>query len=99
MISIYCKKIISQNTTILACCDKELIGKTFEENDLCIEIKESFYKGKIANEKELAAFLKESNNINLVGNKVIKVAKEQGYLNDNNIITIDGVKHAQIYKI
>ena len=89
----------TSNVNLLACADKELIGKTFKEKNLEIEVKESFYKGKEVNEKELKVLFKEADNINLLGEKCISAAKKDGIIKDSDIIRINGVPHAQIYKI
>ena len=88
----------TKDYSLLACCDKELIGKTLKEKDIEISVNKRFYKEKEVNEIELKKLLKKANNINLLGKKCVKVALTEGFINKNNIIKISGVPHVQIYK-
>lgn len=85
--------------TLLACCDEELAGKTLKEKKLEITLKESFYKEKKTSEKELEALLKKADSINLFGKKCVEIAKRKGLIKEADIIKVNGVPHAQIYKI
>ncbi|MDD4250974.1 MAG: DUF424 family protein [Candidatus ainarchaeum sp.] len=85
--------------TILAVCDKEHIGKTFEEGNIFFEAKERFYKDKEITQKELEELLDSADSINMFGNKCVKVAQKKGLINETQVILINGIKHVQIYKI
>ena len=49
--------------------------------------------------KELRNKLHEFENINIVGNKAVQVALDEGVVSDENVIEIAKVKHVQIFKI
>ncbi|MCX8158215.1 MAG: DUF424 family protein [Candidatus Diapherotrites archaeon] len=87
------------NNEVLACCDKELLGKKVRYKDIEIEIKESFYGKKEIDEKKLAELLKEFKNINLIGNKTVNVAIREGIVSEKNVMEIDKIKHTVIIKI
>ena len=89
----------SQGKSVLAACDKNILGKKIEEGKICFEVKESFYKGKEAGKKELAELLKNYSNINLVGEKTVAVAIEEKVTEEKNILMIQGVPHVQIFRI
>ncbi len=99
MIKMFAKKYEIEYKTILAVCDKELIGKEFEDGKIFFRASEKFYKGKKVNEKELKNLLLEADSINLFGNKCVGIAEKQGLINETQIILIKGIKHAQIYQI
>ena len=80
---------------VVAVCDSNLIGKRFEEDDLQLDITERFYKGQEISEDELINILKNSENINVVGEESIKAAIKSGMISENNIIRIKGIPHAQ----
>lgn len=84
---------------ILAVCDEDIIGKKFEQGDLCIEVSEVFYKDKKVDKKELEDLLKYYDNINIVGKDSIKIALELGIIEKENIIQIKGIPHVQIFAI
>lgn len=80
---------------VIAVADKELIGKTLEENNLELKITERFYKGEEKTEEEIIKILKEATNINLVGKKAINAALKAGIISKENILTIQNIPHAQ----
>ncbi len=59
--------------TVVAACDAELIGQTFEEGEMVLKVT-SFYDDFSASEEELLVDLKAVARANLVGKKVVNVA-------------------------
>ncbi|MGC8663250.1 MAG: DUF424 domain-containing protein [Thermoplasmata archaeon] len=92
-ISIHIWKV--QNEIMLAACDSNLLGKKFEEGELHIEVKTEFYHKTYTTEKSFRNVLKKATIINLVGENVIRIAIEEGVIDENNIIRISNVPHAQ----
>lgn len=95
----YCKTYSVENNTILACCDKEVLGKNLKEGNYDIRIEEDFYRGEEITEEKLAELLKEYKNINLFGKKSVGVALKQGLLSEKDIIKIEGIEHAIIMRL
>ena len=87
------------NSVVLACCEKELLGKTIKEGNYFLEIKGEFYKDKLIDERELGKLLKEADNINLLGERPVSVALKEGLIKESDIIRIKGVPHVNIFKI
>ncbi len=87
------------NNAVLAVCDKELCGKTFKGKETEFVVSKDFYKGEPVSIKELQGKLHEFESINIVGNKAVQVALEEGIVSDENVIEIAKVKHVQIFKI
>lgn len=85
--------------TILAVCDKEHLGKEFEDKKLCFRVSEKFYGNKGINEKELIDLIKKVDSANLFGNKCVEILEKQDLISESNVILIKGIKHAQIYKV
>ena len=52
-------KIIKSYRDIVAICDSELLGKRFEEGELQLEIKESFFNGDKLSETEVFEVMKK----------------------------------------
>jgi len=96
---LYLKKYIFGSDTMVAVCDKELIGKSFGDRGLHLKISESFYKGEEATEREVVDSLKHATIANLVGERAIKCARDNALIEEANVIFVDGVPHAQIVKI
>lgn len=91
---IYLKIHRSGESTIIALCDKELVGKKFEDKKLQLNITERFYKGEALPEDQIIEILREAANINIVGKKSIEAALKAGVIEKENIIKIKGIPHA-----
>lgn len=93
------KKHITEYKLTLAVCDKEHLGKTFEEGEISFTASERFYKGEEITPTELEELIKEANSVNLFGNKCVEHAEKKGLISKESIIKIKGIKHAQIYRV
>ncbi|WP_456326858.1 DUF424 domain-containing protein [Palaeococcus sp. (in: euryarchaeotes)] len=96
---IYVKVYHVQGEVLVAACDENLLGKTFREGELKLEVKERFYKGELREVGELKALLSEATIANLVGEECVGKAVELGYVDKDRILRIEGVPHAQIAKM
>jgi len=93
-------KIYHQNGEIMvAACDEDLLGQTFEDGELQLQVHNAFYDGFRVDEKGLIQQLGNSTIANLVGEIVVKCALDAGLINDGSIIRIQGIPHAQLYRI
>lgn len=87
------------NTTMLATCDAELLGKTLKEGKITFHIHEKFYKGSRVTLEEAVQLIKESTIVNMVGHRIVKKAIEHGFVHPEAVLLIEGVPHAQIIKM
>lgn len=92
--------VIDSSRTIVAACDKELIGKLFEEGILQLEVKETFYKGEETSKEEgikiFQNMKKEDATFNLIGKKTIQTALEAGIINEKHIGRVNKIPFALI---
>lgn len=72
-----------------------MIGQTFSDGTLTLEVSEFFYKGEIASLSDVGNALEDAAIVNIVGERSIAHALEHGFITEDNIIVIDGVPHAQ----
>ena len=93
------KKHEHETTSVLAVCDKEHLGKTYEDGKLFFNVSERFFSGEEIGENELIELIKEVDSINFFGNKCVEIAQKEGLISESNVNTIKGFKHAQVYKI
>lgn len=84
---------------ILAVCDREHLGKTFESGEISFTVSEKFFKGEAVTETELEKLLEEADSANFFGNKCVAIAQKKGLISESGVILISGIKHAQIYNI
>jgi hypothetical protein len=95
MTEIAMKVYKSAGEILVAACDSDLLGKTFKEGNLQIEIAGDFYDDIRADNKLLIQNLSICTVANLVGEKTINYAVDAGFVDSNCIIYIDGIPHAQ----
>ena len=81
---------------LVAVCDSELIGKTFKEGDLKIEIKESFYGDKDVGEEEVKRALRMPTIANITGKRAVELAIKLGIIDKENVLKIGDCWHAQM---
>mgnify|MGYP003301636622 CR=1 FL=1 len=94
---ISCRIHRGSGETIIAACDEEVLGKTFRGNGLKIEIGD-FYNGELIPPETFIERMRSFTIMNLVGERTISLAIEQGYVDKDSVITIGEVKHAQVVK-
>lgn len=88
---------------IIAACDKELMGKTFEEGEKVLDLARygSFYGNKTIEEHVLEEILqsRKFNSVNLVGKRSVGLAIKSGLFKKSEVVHIKGIPCAQIYYI
>jgi hypothetical protein len=93
-------KIHESYRTIVALSDIDLLGKTFEEGIMQLEVKPSFFQGEKKEKKEVVEILKNMNKedatFNIVGKKSCEAALEAKIIKKNGIIKIQDVPVALV---
>jgi len=84
---------------VLATCDCELLGKILRDGKIVFEVREEFYKGHRVSLQEAIELAKQSTIVNMVGQRIVKKAVEEGLVHPEAILKISGVPHAQIVKM
>ncbi|MFO8050315.1 MAG: DUF424 family protein [Thermoplasmatota archaeon] len=85
--------------TVLAVCDKGLIGRTISEKELSVTITESFYGVDLVNEGSFLSLLPNVSSANFIGNDCVDTLIEKGMVREEDVMTIAGIKHVQIYDL
>ena len=80
--------------TLVAAADAALLGKTFREAGLRLEVS-NFYDGDVVTEEQFLAHLALATMGNFVGAETIEAAKRGGFVADEGVLWVDGVPHAQ----
>jgi len=92
--------IIKSHRDIIVVCDKELLGKKFEEGKFQLDIKENFYKGKEADSESIIETMKkmsaEDATFNIVGEKSVNTALKAGIISKEEIRRIKGIPFALV---
>jgi hypothetical protein len=79
----------------VAACDKDILGKDYSEGGIRLSASHGFYGGEEISVEELEAVLSKATIANLTGNKVVGKAVELGFIDEDNILEVAVVKHAQ----
>lgn len=92
-------KVYRQGKEVLvAAADPEVVGRTFRDGKLKLEVKEAFY-GTVdaeADERQVVQELRACTIANLVGERTVFLAVKHGFVDPANVLFIGGVMHAQI---
>lgn len=92
----FCGKVFKDGRdTVAAICDSDLVGKTLKNGNIDFEVKESFYGSKEIGEEVALEILKGCTIGNIVGKKIVSLAKRHGFITEENVISIGGTPHAQ----
>jgi hypothetical protein len=97
MISV--KRHSTGNELLVAACDCALLGKRFEEGELCLELRKGFYDGERVDRRLLVEVLALATIANLAGEETVGAAVEAGLVDPECVIRIAGVPHAQLVKM
>tara|TARA_Y100000310_G_C20536462_1_gene741109 strand:- start:741 stop:1037 length:297 start_codon:yes stop_codon:yes gene_type:complete len=93
-------KLHKSYRTIVALCDKELIGKKFEEGNRQLDARENFYKDKEVTHEQATKILQEQSledaTFNIVGEKSVKAALEAKIISEKNIGKVDNIPFALV---
>ena len=92
--------IIKSYREVVAICDSDLIGKTFEEGEKQIFVKESFYQGEEKTPEQtieiMKDFSKEDATFNIVGKESTETALKAGIIIQKQIKEIKGIPYALV---
>jgi len=84
---------------LLAACDDDVLGRTLQEGNINLEVKEDFYAGQKIEIKRLKKEFKRTTIANLVGEKVVDAAIESGFGQKEDIMMIEDIPHLQIVRL
>jgi len=89
-------KIYRQGAEVLvAACDASILGKTLREGEIEFHVSREFYEGVRGDEEMLKKHLSIATIANLVGEKSVRCGIEMGMIDEENVLNIEGIPHAQ----
>jgi hypothetical protein len=95
----YVKVYRVQNEVLVAVCDASIHGRVFEEGELILDIKKEFYGEEEFTEEQVAVFLKEATIANIAGEGAIAIAVKLGIIDEENVLRVCGIPHAQMVRM
>ena len=90
------KKHFNEGRLILAMCDKDLLGKSFEDNKSILNLKSGFYKGEESPIEVVVSLFKKAYIINAVGKKSVALLVKENVVLPDQIKEIKNIPYIQI---
>jgi len=85
---------------LVSVCDEDVIGETFENGEVTLTVEEAFYRGEGAEagvaEERVVESLSSCTTANLVGEHTVDLAIEHGFVDEANVLDLEGTRHAQL---
>jgi hypothetical protein len=81
---------------MVAACDSNLLGKRFKEGKIVLNASKEFYgNGFKGNGERLKKELGRATIANLTGEEAVSSAIEAGFIDEERVIKVKGIPHAQ----
>ncbi len=81
---------------LVAVCDEDIVGKTFREKGLKIEVKEEFYGKESYDAEDVKKALRQATIANITGKNAVKLAISIGIIDESRVLKIGECWHAQM---
>ncbi len=95
--------IVNERSTdegrLVAVCDQDILGESFEEGPVSITVTEEFYGGQEADETAVVEALSRARVANIVGERSVEVAIEHGFVDETRVLEIGTTRHAQLLRL
>ncbi|MEF8777002.1 MAG: DUF424 family protein [Haloarculaceae archaeon] len=86
--------------TLVAVCDADVIGETFENGEVSLTVSESFYDSDAAEhdveDEQVVESLARCATANIVGERSVALAIEHGFVDAEQVLELGGTRHAQM---
>ena len=93
---VYLKVYNIDRDVLVAVSDEDCLGKKFTEDQACLDVTKDFYGDQHADYDEVLSALKEATIANIVGKESVALAVENGFVNVDDVLFIEGIPHAQM---
>ena len=81
---------------LVSVCDADVVGETFENGDVSLTVDASFYDGDEADEAAVVTSLGKCSVANIVGDRSVQLAVDHGFVEEANVLDVEGTRHAQL---
>ena len=81
---------------LVSVCDADVLGERFENGDVSLTVTPEFYDGDEADPDAVVTSLARCTVANLVGTRAVALAIEHGFIDEENVLDLDGTRHAQL---
>ncbi|WP_458208460.1 DUF424 domain-containing protein [Haladaptatus sp. NG-SE-30] len=89
----------TQEGLLVAVCDDDVLGETFEAENVSLTVTEEFYGGDEVDESEVVDSLERASVANIVGTESVALAVEEGFVDEESVLDLDSTRHAQFLRM
>jgi len=98
-VEVHLRVIRDKNGVLVAVCDAGLLGETFRQGKMKLEVSREFYGGPLCTIEKAMKALAEADIANLVGEATIKAAVNGGLVDPQAVIYFGPIPHVQMVKL
>jgi len=98
-VEVHLRVIHDKRGLLVAACDAGLLGETFRQGKMKLEVSSEFYGGTLCPIEEAVEAFARANVANLVGEATIKAAVDKGLVDPEAVIYFGAVPHVQIVRL
>jgi len=84
---------------LVAACDSDVLGETFEDGAVSLTVNEEFYGGDEVGADAAVAALQRADVANLVGTKTVEAAIDAGVVDESTVLAVEDTLHAQLLRM
>jgi hypothetical protein len=96
---VHIKVVHDKRGVLVAGCDAGLLGETFRQGKMKLEVSSEFYGGTLCTVEKAMEALAEADVANLVGEAIIKAAVDKGLVDPEAVIYFGAIPHVQIVRL
>lgn len=96
---VHLKVVQDKRGVLVAICDSGLLGETFRQGKMKLEVSTGFYGGTLCAIEEAMEALANADTANLVGEATVKAAVQRGLVDPQAVIYFGEVPHVQIVRL
>ncbi len=84
---------------LVAACDADLLGETFEDGEISLTVTEEFYGGDEVDPAAAVAAVRRADVANLVGIETVGAAVDAGVVDETTVLEVEDTLHAQVLRL
>ena len=89
----------TQEGLLVAVCDEDVLGETFESGDVSLTVTEEFYGGEAVDESAVVDSLSRATVANIVGRRAVELAVAEGVIDEASVLEVGSTLHAQLLRM
>jgi hypothetical protein len=86
----------TQKGRLVSVCDADVLGDEFENGEVSLTVETDFYDGETVDEETVVSSLAKCSVANIVGTHAVNLAIDHGFVEEENVLDLDGTRHAQL---